>query len=355
MQRITRRRLAGLAVVLSAVALVGACGSNSGSTPSPGGGAGSAKLLGSGSTFQKNLQEAAIAGFTKANRSVSVNYAGGGSGKGKGDLASGVVDFAGTDSLLKDAEIANLKGAKVLYFPIAGGPVTLSYNLDVARLQLSGPTVAKIFEAKVTKWNDAAIAADNPGVTLPDTAITVVHRADASGTTSNFTKFLDAAAPGDWTLGKGDTVNWPPSTQAGQGNAGVATIVSSTKGAIGYVDFADAKAAQLKVAAVKNADGEYVAPTTDAASKALEAADVAADLTFNPINAKGAGVYPITAPTWILVRQQQGDKAKGDALAAYIRYILENDTQLTAAANYAALPTSLKDKALAQLGQLQIG
>jgi phosphate transport system substrate-binding protein len=355
MQRISYRRLAGLAAVLTAVALAGACGSDSNNTPSAGGGGTSGKLLGSGSTFQKNLQETAIAGFTKANSGTSINYAGGGSGKGKGDLASGVVDFAGTDSTLKDAEKANFKGATVLYFPVAGGPITVSYNLGVDKLQLSGPTIAKIFAGTITKWDDPAIAADNPGVTLPGDAITVVHRADASGTTSNFTKFLDAAAPGVWTLGHGDTVDWPPSTQGAQGNAGVATSVSDTKGAIGYVDFADAKAANLKFAAVKNANGEYVVASTDAASKALAAADVAPDLTYNPINAKGAGVYPITAPTWVLVRQQQTDKAKGDTLKAYIKYILDNNAELTSATNYAALPASLKDKATAQLDQLQIG
>lgn len=353
MQRITLRRLAGLAAVVAAVAVGSACGSSSG--PSPSGGSGSAQLLGSGSTFQKNLQQAAIAGFTKANSATTVNYAGGGSGKGKSDLASGVVDYAGTDSTLKDTEVTALKGAKVLYFPIAAGPITLSYNLGVDKLQLSAPTIAKIFEAKITKWNDTAIAGDNPGVTLPDTNITVVHRAEASGTTSNFTKFLTAAAGGDWTLGQGDTVNWPASTQAGQGNAGVATIVKDTKGAIGYVDFADATAAGLTFAAVKNANGEYVAPTADSASKALEAATVADDLTFNPINAKGQGAYPITAPTWILVRQQQTDKTKGDALKAYIKYILDNNEQLTSSTNYAALPSSLKDKAESQLDQLQIG
>jgi phosphate transport system substrate-binding protein len=353
MRLTTHRRLAAFAVAITAVALAGACGSSK-STSGGSGGSLSAQLLGSGSTFQKNLQEASIAKFTQANTGVTINYRGGGSGQGKSDLANGVVDYAGTDSTLKDTEVTAFKGATVLFFPIAGGPVTVSYNLGIDNLQLSGPTLGKIFQAKITTWNDPAIAKDNPGVNLPSTKITVVHRNEASGTTSNFTKFLDKAAPGDWTLGHGDTVQWPPSTQGGQGNAGVATIVKDTSGAVGYVDYADAKAAGLKFAKVQNANGEFVAASTDAASKALEVATLADDLTFDPIDVKGAGVYPITAPTWIIVRAQQTNKAKGDAVKAYIKYILDNNDSLTSQTNYAPLPSSMKDKALAQLDKLQI-
>src|SRR5205807_8627392 len=136
--------------------------------------------------------------------------------------------------------------------------------------------------AQIKSWNDPVIAADNPGVTLPNTAITVAHRSDGSGTTNNFTGFLDKAAKGTWTLGRGDTVNWNASTQAGNGNRGVAQIVQSTDGAVGYVDYADAKAANLSFAKVKNAAGKFVAPTLDGVSAALEATPLNADLTFDP-------------------------------------------------------------------------
>ena len=176
----------------------------------PSGGSDGATLNGSGSTFQKAFDQAVIEAFTKANSGMTVNYAGGGSGKGKTDLQTKTVDFAGTDSLVKPDDLSSYQGGAILYFPLVAAPITMSYNLSgVDKLQLSATTIAKIFGGEITKWNDAAIAGDNPGVSLPDTGITVVHRADASGTTSNFTKYLTLAAPETWTLGTGDTVNWP--------------------------------------------------------------------------------------------------------------------------------------------------
>ena len=176
----------------------------------PAGGSAGGTLNGSGSTFQKTFDQVVIQAFQQKNSGVTVNYAGGGSGKGKTDLQTKTVDFAGTDSLVKPADLPSYQGGAILYFPIAAAPITVSFNLSgVDSLKLSGPTVGGIFSGKITKWNDPAIAADNPGVTLPDTNITVVHRADASGTTSNFTKYLVSAGGADWTLGSGDTVKWP--------------------------------------------------------------------------------------------------------------------------------------------------
>ncbi|MEY2467372.1 MAG: phosphate transport system substrate-binding protein, partial [Actinomycetota bacterium] len=150
----------------------------------------SATLNASGSTFQAPIQEVAKAGFLEVAPNVTINYGGGGSGKGKTDLQGKVVDFAGTDSLVKPEDLTKYAGG-ILYFPIAAAPITVAYQLEgVSKLQLSADTIAKIFQAQITKWNDAAIAADNPGVTLPATNIIVVHRQEGSGTTSNFTGFL---------------------------------------------------------------------------------------------------------------------------------------------------------------------
>src|SRR5262249_29137753 len=152
-----------------------------------------------------------------------INYGGGGSGKGRQDLAEMVVDFAGADAPFKDADMGKIKGGEILYFPVLLGPITISYNLDgVAKPQLSPETLAKTCQRDIKKWNDPAIAADNPGAKLPDTDIVVAHRADGSGTTENFTKFLDGAGNGAWKLKAGSTVEWPADTQAGQGNSGVA-------------------------------------------------------------------------------------------------------------------------------------
>src|SRR4051812_5885669 len=147
-------------------------------------------LNGSGSTFQKGYQETAIDAYTKT-AGVKINYGGGGSGKGRQDLADMVVDFAGADSPYKDADLAKNRGGAVLSSPLLLGPITISYNLDgVDKLKLSPDTVAQIFQRGIKKWNDKAIAADNPGVKLPDADIVVAHRSDVSGTTDNFTKYL---------------------------------------------------------------------------------------------------------------------------------------------------------------------
>ena len=312
-------------------------------------------INGSGSTFQKAYQESAIEAFTKANDHVKINYGGGGSGKGRQDLADMVVDFAGADAPYKDADLSKIKGGDVLYFPILLGAITLSYNLDgVDKLQLSPETTAKIFQRDIKKWNDPAIAADNPGVTLPDAEIVVAHRADGSGTTENFTRYLDGASGGAWKLKSGSTVEWPSDTQAGQGNAGVAQIVKSTKGAIGYVDLSDAKASELHYATVKNGAGKYIEPTADSASAAGEGIDVKDNLLFSALNAKGDAAYPITYQSWVIVYANPADRAKGAVVKSYVKYLITDGQKLLPELDFAPLPKSLQDKAVAQLDKIQI-
>ena len=282
-------------------------------------------------------------------------YGGGGSGKGRQDLADQLVDWAGTDGLIKDEDKAKFKGGEVLYFPTVAAPITVSYNLDgVDELQLSADTIAKIFQRQITTWNDPAIAADNPGAKLPATAIVVARRSDGSGTTENFTKFLVAAAPSTWTLKSGSTVEWPADTQAGNGNAGVASIVKGTSGAIGYVDLSDAIATDLATAKVKNKAGQWVEPTLEGTSAALEGAKVNPDLTYNPLWADGEDAYPIAAPTWIIVYKTQTDKAKGQAVRSWLNYLLTDGQELAPEVDFAPLPDALKDQALAQLNNLVV-
>ena len=316
----------------------------------------SATLNGSGSSFQAPFQEAEIAAFQQQASNVTINYGAGGSGKGKTDLHDQVVDYAGTDSLVKDADKATMKGGDILYFPVAAAPITVSYKLSgVSKLQLSPDTIAKIFQVQIKTWNDPAIVADNPGITLPNTPITVAHRSDGSGTTNNFTGFLDKAAKPTWTLGRGDTVNWDASTQGGNGNRGVAQIVQSADGGIGYVDFADAKAAGLSLATVKNAAGKFIEPTLEGTSSALTQTTPNADLTYDPLNAAGDTTYPIATPTWIIVYKKQTDKAKGDAIKGFLNFILTDGQDLANDANYAKLPDSLRQKAIDQLSQITTG
>ncbi len=352
-QRI-RRVAAGLPVVAMGLVLA-ACSSSS----SSGGGSssGSSSLSGtlnaSGSTLQLVYQQAAIQAYKSVQPNVTVNYGGGGSGKGRTDLASGVVQFAGSDSPIPSDEVANFKGKTVLYYPILISPITVSYNLSgVSSLKLDAPVIADIFQGKITKWNDSAIKSINPGANLPSTAITIAHRSDSSGTTQNFSEFLVEGAPGVWKLGSSSTINWPATSRGGNGNGGVAQIIKSTPGAIGYVDYADAKASGLTYASIKNQADSYVAPSVSAATTAADSATVKPDLTFSAIWAPGAGSYPITAQSWVLVYQKQSSSNVTKMLKAYIGYLVGDGQKLLPGLGYAPLPSSIDSKAKAQLSKI---
>ena len=311
-------------------------------------------LNASGATFPQAFYEEVIAAYGEVQPNVTVNYGGGGSGKGRQELQDQVVDFAGSDGIVKPEDVPKFKG-EFVYVPTISAPITVSYNLpDVKDLQLDADTIAKIFQRQITTWDDPAIKALNSSAKLPSSPITVVHRSDGSGTTENFTKYLTAAAPSTWTLKSGSTVEWPADTQAGNGNSGVASAVKDTAGAIGYVDLSDAKATQLQFAKLKNAAGKFVAPTVDGASAAVETATINPDLTYNPLNAPGEKAYPIAAPTWILVYTAQTDKAKAEAITSFLRFLLTDGQELAEDVDYAALPKSLRDKALGQLDRIKV-
>jgi phosphate transport system substrate-binding protein len=343
---------AGLALVTTAFFLA-ACGSGSSSSSSGSGSGLSGTLNGSGSTFQLTFQQAAIQGFKSTQPNVTVNYGGGGSGKGRTDLASGTVQLAGSDSPIPSEETANFKGKTVLYFPVIIGPITVSYNLPgVKSLKLTPTLVADIFQAKITKWNDPAVAKVNPGVSLPSTAITIARRSDSSGTTANFSLFLQDAVPTVWKLGSDSTLNWPANSRGGNGNGGVAQIVKSTAGAVGYVDYADAKASGLSFASVQNKDGKYIAPSTSAASAAASHASVASNLTFAAVWQPGATSYPITYQSWALVYQKQSSASTTKLLKAYIGYLIGDGQKLLPGLGYAPLPANIDQQAKAQLSKI---
>jgi phosphate transport system substrate-binding protein len=311
-------------------------------------------LNGSGATFPKAFYDEAIAEFKKVAPGVTVNYGAGGSGKGRQDFADQVTDWGASDGVVKAEDKPKYKGGDFVYIPTVIAPITISYNLDgVDKLQLSPDTIAKIFQLQVKTWNDPAIAADNPGVTLPATPITVAVRADSSGTTENFSIFLDLAA-GDtgskvWTLKRGSTIQWPAGVQAGQGNSGVAKVVKDTKGGIGYVDYSDAKATGLKTAAVKNKAGKFVAPTLEATTAAAEGAKINDDLTFLLAWADGDKTYPIAAQTWILAYKKMADPDKAAALRGFLTWMLTDGQKLAPKIDFAPLPGVLDDKGLAAI------
>lgn len=362
-----RTWLAALAVPLALLA--SACGSSDSAGTSAGGSGGgsggdlakvSGTLNGQGSSFQDTFEQAVAAGFGKAVKTdggqATVTYTKTGSSDGKKALADQTVGFAGSDSAIKDEEKAAFGSRQILYFPIVGGPIAVAYKLNgVEKLNLGPDVIANIFQAQIISWDDAAIKADNPGVTLPSEPITVVHRSDGSGTTKNFTKWLTEAAPDTWKLDSGEEVNWDPKTQGAEKSTGVTSVVKSTEGAIGYADLADAAKESLSVAAVGNPSGDFVAPTPDSASAALDAAEIAADLTYDPLNADAAGAYPITSPTWILVDAKQADQATADLLKAYLNYVLTTGQGQAKQLLYAPLPKSLADQAIAQIDKITVG
>jgi phosphate transport system substrate-binding protein len=355
---LTRGALVGVA--LAALTIAG-CSSKSG-TPEPSASTTapnpyadlSGSIKGTGATFPNLFYQYAIEKFADVAPDLDITYQGSGSSAGKKDFANNLNDFAGSDSLVKAGTADNPAADAFYYIPTVAAPITVSYNLSgVSKLQLTPSTVAKIFSSKVTKWNDPAIAADNAGVSLPDKTIAVVHRSEGSGTTNNFTGFLDKAAKADWPLGRGDSVAWAASTQGGSGNAGVAQLIKQSDGAIGYVDFGDATTSQLTFASIKNKAGKFVAPTVDAATAALAGATVNADLSYDPLDATGDTAYPITAPTYLLVRPTYTDAAKGAAVKGFIKWLLTDGQALAKDKNYAKLPADLQQKALAKLDTLK--
>jgi phosphate transport system substrate-binding protein len=366
-----RQRVAtvGAAAVATALSLAACSSSSSSSTPPASGGSGSAPassassssaavsgtLNASGSTFQLTFQQTAIAAYKQVDPSLTVNYGGGGSGKGVTDLASGTVQYAGSDSPISTAQEPLFSGKTVLYFPVVIGPITLSYNLSGLSkpLQLSAPVVAQIFEGKITAWNNSAIATDNPGVTLPSTAIALAVRSDSSGTTNNFSKFLAAGAGSAWTLSTGSIIKWPATAHAGSGNGGVAQIIKNTPGAIGYVDYATAHASELSFASVKNSAGVYVAPSPTSASAAASQVTVKPNLTFSAIWAPGAASYPITYQSWDLVYETQSSASTAKALQAWIGYLIGSGGQnLLPTLGYAKVPANIDTMAQAQLSKI---
>ena len=345
----------GIAALAVAVSL-SAC-SSSPSKPSGGSSPTAAPLTGtlngSGSSFQTVFQQAAISQFKSVQPGMTVNYGGGGSGKGRSDLASGVVNFAGSDSPIPTTEASNFAGKTILYFPVVIGPITMSYNLpNVSNLKLDPTVIANIFQGTITTWNNPAITALNPGVSLPSTPITTVVRADSSGTTANFSLFLQTAEPSVWKLGSSSTISWPHSARAAQGNSGIAQVIKSTQGAIGYVDYADAKASGLTFASVKNSSGNFIAPSPASASASAAGVTVNPDLTFHAVWGSGAQAYPITYQSWILVNAKQPNANDAKMLQAYIGYLLGDGQKLLNQLGYATLPASIDQMAKAQLSKI---
>lgn len=301
-----------------------------------------ATINGSGATFPQGYYDECRASFEKVQPNLTVNYPnpGGGSGKGRQEFADQVTQWGATDAPFPAADLAKVKGGAFLYVPTVAAPITVSYHLSgVSKpLSFSATTLARIFQGDVTSWSDPAIAADNEGVKLPSTKITVVRRSDSSGTTQNFTTYLAKAAGSVWELGAGTTISWPDRSQGGNGNAGVASVIQATDGAIGYVDYSDARATGLTYGNVENSTGRSVKPTVKAATAALEGVTLAADGLYDPLDSPNARAYPITAPTWLLVYERYDDADHAKAVRAWAEHLVGACQRSAKAIDYAPLP-----------------
>jgi phosphate transport system substrate-binding protein len=315
-----------------------------------------ASLNGAGATFPEPLYVEWIGEFQLGNPDVTINYQGIGSGGGIEQFTKLTVDFGASDAPMKDEEILAAEaagGAKVLHIPTVFGSVVLAYNLDgVDGLRLDSDTLAGIFLGNITNWNDAKIAALNPGVTLPDEAIQVVHRSDSSGTTNIFTGYL-AQVSTEWAdkVGKGKEVEWPVGV-GGQGNDGVAAVVQQQSGSIGYAELSYATESGLAMATLKNKSGNFIVPSLEATSAAAVGVTFPEDLRFSVSNSDGAQAYPIVGATWILAFDKMGDPAKAEALKAWLTWSLNEGTAVAEELGYAPLSEELRALAQAKIDSI---
>jgi phosphate transport system substrate-binding protein len=301
-------------------------------------------------------------GSTLSGQGLTVNYNAVGSGAGIAQIQSVTVDFAGSDPALKPTDTEKAKGT-LLQFPVAFGAITVSYNLSGIKsgLKLDGPVLADIFLGKITKWNDSAITALNPGVSLPSTAITVVHRSDSSGTTNGFTTYLSDVSP-TWasSVGKGKDVKWPTGTGA-KGNSGVAAAIKQTAGAVGYVEQAYALENNFTFAAVKNSSGSYILPTISNTSAAADGIKVPPDLGISTINSANPMAYPIVSQTFLVAYKDMCKAGIGQSVASstksFLTYAIGAGQQTLGSGSnqlpYAPLPSTLVTANQTQLATLQ--
>jgi len=321
---------------------------------------GGADLTGAGATFPYPLYSRWVSEYAAAT-GVKINYQQIGSGGGIKQLQEQTVDFGASDAPMSDSEMVKAKGGAVFHIPSVVGLVAIAYNLPQVTqpLKLSGPIVADIFLGKITKWNDSRIAALNPGVTLPNSDILVVHRSEGSGTTYVFSDYLSAVSP-TWKAGpgKGKELQWPVGLGE-RGNDGVAGQIKQTPGAMGYVEMAFVKQNRLTAALLQNAAGQFVMPSDEGATAAADAAiaklPANTDYRISIVNSAGATAYPISSLTYLLVYQHMSDAGKAKKLSAFIKWALTKGQQFASPLDYAPLPSSMVPKLLARADSVASG
>jgi phosphate transport system substrate-binding protein len=312
-------------------------------------------MTGAGATFPYPIYSKWFDEYARVDPSVRFNYQSIGSGGGQKQIIAQTVDFGASDGPMSDENLAKAPG-KILHIPTVAGAVVITYNLPGnPTLKVDGPTIANIFLGNVTKWSDPAIAGQNPGVTLPDSDIIVVHRSDGSGTSFIFTDYLSKVSA-DWKskVGANTAVKWPAGLGA-KGNEGVSGQIEQTPGSFGYVELIYAAQNKMPFAQVKNAAGNYVSPTTDSVTAALASAQIPEDFRFSMTDAPGPDSYPIAGVTWLLVYQKQTNADKGKKMVEFLNWALTKGEDMAAPLDYAPLPQPLRDRVLKRVSEIQVG
>ena len=311
------------------------------------------QFSGAGATFPAPLYQRWGVEYNKLFPAVQVNYQSVGSGAGVKNFTAGVVDFGASDAAMSDAEIAKVaKG--VVMIPATAGEIVLAYNLPgVTKLNLSREVMAGIYLGKVTKWNDAAIVKDNPGVTMPNVAIQVASRSDGSGTTFIFTQHLSAISK-DFAdeVGTDKSVTFPVGV-GGKGNEGVTALVKQSPGAIGYVEYGYAKNNGVAMANLQNKSGNFIAPDIAGAAATLANVQLPENLRVWPVDPEGANDYPIVSFTWLLLYKKYDDASKSKALKDFVAWGLTEGQKFSEELGYVPLPAPVVEKAQAALATVQ--
>ena len=300
-------------------------------------------ITGAGATFPFPIYSKWFSAYNKLNPDIQINYQSIGSGGGIRQVTEKTVDFGASDAPMSDEQME--KAAGIQHIPTVMGAVVIVWNLpDVNELRIEPATLAAIYLGKITKWNDPAIQKENSRVQLPDTAITVAHRSDGSGTTSIFTDYLAKVSP-EWKAGpgKGTSVNWPVGL-GGKGNEGVTGVVKQNEGAIGYVELAYANQNKLPTATLKNHDGLWLKATLATTSAAAAKMEMPEDYRVSITDQPGKDAYPIASFTYLLIYQDQQDAAKGEALLKFVWWAEHEGQKDAAALDYAPLPKSVVHK-----------
>jgi phosphate transport system substrate-binding protein len=306
-----------------------------------------ADITGAGATFPFPIYAKWAEAYKKAT-GTGLNYQSIGSSGGIRQIRAKTVAFGATDAPVSGADLD--KDGMVQFPAIIGGTVP-SFNLPgfgKGELRVTGPVLAEMFMGKISKWNDPKLAALNPGKKLPDTTITVVHRADGSGTTFNWTDYLSTVSK-DWldTVGRGAAVKWPAATSiGGRGNEGVAALVSRTSGSIGYVEYAYAKRNNIPVMALQNRDGNYVMPSDDAFAAAAAGADwfSVPGMGLSIVNQPGAQAYPVSTASFILMYKEPSNKVESAEVLKFFDWAFKNGKGMAAELDYVPLPDVLTNQ-----------